>query len=78
MSIYISRYVISRKELKDLFDKYKTVLEDRRTGARPRAMARILTRQALGPPGAGVEKLGEREYRVRVGPRGPREGPGQR
>ncbi len=28
MSIYVSRYVVSRKELKDLFDKYKSVLKD--------------------------------------------------
>jgi hypothetical protein len=27
MSIYVSRYVISRKELKDLFEKYKSVLK---------------------------------------------------
>lgn len=28
LSIYVSRYVISRKELKDLFDRYKSVLKD--------------------------------------------------
>jgi hypothetical protein len=28
LSIYVSRYVISRKELKDLFEKYKSVLKD--------------------------------------------------
>lgn len=29
LSIYVSRYVISRKELKDLFEKYKAVLKDK-------------------------------------------------
>jgi len=29
LSVYVSRYVISRKELKDLFDKYRSVLKDR-------------------------------------------------
>jgi hypothetical protein len=29
LSIYVSRYVVSRKELKDLFDKYKSVLKDK-------------------------------------------------
>jgi Protein of unknown function (DUF1573) len=29
LSIYVSRYVISKKELKDLFDKYASVLKDR-------------------------------------------------
>jgi len=29
LSIYVSRYVISKKELKDLFEKYKSVLGDR-------------------------------------------------
>jgi len=29
MSIYVSRYVISRKELKDLFERYKSVLVDK-------------------------------------------------
>lgn len=29
LSIYVSRYVISRKELKDLFEKYKSVLKDK-------------------------------------------------
>ncbi len=28
-SIYVSRYVVSRKELKDLFEKYKSVLKDK-------------------------------------------------
>lgn len=28
LSIYVSRYVISRKELKDLFDRYKSILKD--------------------------------------------------
>ncbi|HMA52883.1 MAG TPA: DUF1573 domain-containing protein, partial [Acidobacteriota bacterium] len=28
MSIYVSRYVVSKKELKDLFERYKTVLKD--------------------------------------------------
>ena len=28
LSIYVSRYVISRKELQDLFDRYKSVLKD--------------------------------------------------
>ncbi|MGZ5487442.1 MAG: DUF1573 domain-containing protein [Candidatus Aminicenantales bacterium] len=28
LSIYVSRYVVSRKELKDLFERYKTVLKD--------------------------------------------------
>lgn len=28
LSIYISRYVVSKKELKDLFEKYKSVLKD--------------------------------------------------
>jgi len=28
LSIYVSRYVISRKELKDLFDRYKSVIKD--------------------------------------------------
>lgn len=29
LSVYVSRYVVSRKELKDLFDKYRSVLKDR-------------------------------------------------
>jgi hypothetical protein len=29
LSIYVSRYVVSRKELKDLFERYKTVLKDK-------------------------------------------------
>jgi hypothetical protein len=29
LSIYVSRYVVSRKELKDLFDKYQSVLKDK-------------------------------------------------
>lgn len=29
LSIYVSRYVISRKELKDLFEKYKSVLKNK-------------------------------------------------
>jgi hypothetical protein len=29
LSIYVSRYVVSRKELKDLFDRYKSVLKDK-------------------------------------------------
>jgi hypothetical protein len=29
-TVYISRYVITKKELKDLFNKYRTVLEDRK------------------------------------------------
>ena len=29
LSIYVSRYVVSRKELKDLFEKYKSVLKDK-------------------------------------------------
>jgi Protein of unknown function (DUF1573) len=28
LSIYVSRYVVSKKELKDLFEKYKSVLKD--------------------------------------------------
>ncbi len=28
LSIYVSRYVISKKELKDLFERYKSVLKD--------------------------------------------------
>ncbi|MBP1660487.1 MAG: hypothetical protein H6P95_1679, partial [Candidatus Aminicenantes bacterium] len=28
MSIYVSRYVISKKELKDLFDRYTDVLKE--------------------------------------------------
>lgn len=28
LSIYVSRYVVSRKELKDLFDRYKSILKD--------------------------------------------------
>lgn len=28
LSIYVSRYVVSRKELKDLFEKYKSILKD--------------------------------------------------
>src|SRR5512137_2027136 len=29
LSIYVSRYVISKKELKDLFERYKSVLKDK-------------------------------------------------
>lgn len=29
-SVYVSRYVVTRKELKDLFERYRSVLEDRR------------------------------------------------
>jgi hypothetical protein len=29
LSVYVSRYVITRKELQDLFDKYRSVLKDR-------------------------------------------------
>ena len=29
LSIYVSRYVVTRKELQELFDKYKSVLKDR-------------------------------------------------
>jgi len=29
LSIYVSRYVITKKELKELFDKYRSVLKDR-------------------------------------------------
>jgi hypothetical protein len=29
LSIYVSRYVVSRKELKDLFERYKSVLKDK-------------------------------------------------
>jgi len=29
LSVYVSRYVITRKELQELFDKYRTVLKDR-------------------------------------------------
>jgi hypothetical protein len=28
LSIYVSRYVVSRKELKDLFERYKSILKD--------------------------------------------------
>jgi hypothetical protein len=28
LSVYVSRYVVSRKELKDLFERYKSVLKD--------------------------------------------------
>ena len=28
LSIYVSRYVISKQELKDLFERYKSVLKD--------------------------------------------------
>jgi hypothetical protein len=28
LSIYVSRYVVSRKELKDLFDRYKSILKE--------------------------------------------------
>ena len=29
-SVYVSRYVVTRKDLKDLFERYRSVLEDRR------------------------------------------------
>lgn len=29
LSVYVSRYVIGRKELQDLFDKYRSILKDR-------------------------------------------------
>ncbi len=29
-SVYVSRYVVTRKELKDLFERYRSVLEDRK------------------------------------------------
>jgi len=29
-SVYVSRYVVTRRELKDLFERYRSVLEDRR------------------------------------------------
>jgi hypothetical protein len=29
LSVYVSRYVVTRKELQELFDKYRTVLKDK-------------------------------------------------
>jgi len=29
LSVYVSRYVVSKKELRDLFEKYRSVLKDR-------------------------------------------------
>jgi hypothetical protein len=83
-SVYISRYVVTRKELKDLFERYGSVLGDRKIkaagtarpgrGGRRRSFSRSRSSPVPGSP--GVEKLG-RGGVPGPGPGRPREGSGQ-